>query len=109
MKTIALVISMAFTISVSSQVSIIPQPESINLGNGTFMLPINAGIISTNGISVAGLKKCIPITRDLFSHAEAIDTIESDEVLDARMQLLSTTPSIILKSFFFFVKTFTGY
>ena len=40
---------MAFTISVSSQVSIIPQPESINLGNGTFMLPINAGIISTTG------------------------------------------------------------
>jgi len=47
MKTIALFISLAFTSVTYSQVNIIPQPESINIGTGTFILPINAEIIST--------------------------------------------------------------
>src|SRR5688572_18580288 len=46
MRTIALIISFVFTSLVYSQVSIIPQPESIKLGNGTFMLPTNAQILS---------------------------------------------------------------
>src|SRR5258705_7859964 len=46
MRTIALIICLAFTTVVYSQVNIIPQPESINMGNGAFLLPINAGIIS---------------------------------------------------------------
>jgi hexosaminidase len=58
MRTIALIISLAFCPAVYSQVNIIPQPESINMGNGTFMLPINAGIISTTGNN-ANFKKSI--------------------------------------------------
>jgi hypothetical protein len=49
MRTLALIISLAFSSFVYSQVSIIPQPESVNMGNGTFILPVNAGIISTTG------------------------------------------------------------
>src|SRR5258705_7789338 len=58
MKTIALAIAFGFSSFIYSQVSIIPQPESINMGNGTFMLPINAGIISTTGDN-ANFKKSI--------------------------------------------------
>ena len=49
MRTIALVISLVFTTVVSAQVNIIPQPESINMGVGTFILPTNAAIISATG------------------------------------------------------------
>ncbi|TMI97777.1 MAG: beta-N-acetylhexosaminidase [Bacteroidetes bacterium] len=49
MRTFALIISFAFSTIIYSQVSIIPQPESINMGNGTFTLPINASITSTTG------------------------------------------------------------
>jgi len=49
MRTLALIISLAFSSFIYAQVSIIPQPESVNIGNGTFILPVNAGIISTTG------------------------------------------------------------
>jgi hexosaminidase len=49
MRTLALIISLAVSPFIYSQVSIIPQPESVNMGNGTFILPVNAGIISTTG------------------------------------------------------------
>jgi len=49
MRTLALIISLAFSSIIYSQVSIIPQPESVNMGNGAYTLPINAGIISTTG------------------------------------------------------------
>src|SRR5215204_2253294 len=58
MRMIALVISLAFGSVIYSQVNIIPQPESINMGNGAFTLPINAGIISTTGEN-ANFKKSI--------------------------------------------------
>jgi len=47
MRTLALIINLAFSTIIYSQVSIIPQPESVNMGKGAFTLPINAGIIST--------------------------------------------------------------
>jgi len=47
MRTIALFISLAFTSVIYSQVDIIPQPADIKMSAGTFMLPINAGIIAT--------------------------------------------------------------
>ena len=56
-----------------------------------------AGIISTSGINGAGLKKCIPITRSACSHAEAIEAIEREDVLEARIQSLSTISSIFEK------------
>ena len=58
MRTIALIISLAFSSIIYSQVNIIPQPESINMGNGAFILPVNAGIISTTGEN-ANFKKSI--------------------------------------------------
>src|SRR5215204_1584546 len=58
MRMIALIISLAVCPVIYSQVNIIPQPASINMGNATFMLPINAGIISTTGDN-ANFKKSI--------------------------------------------------
>ncbi|HEU5166957.1 MAG TPA: hypothetical protein VFU29_15510, partial [Chitinophagaceae bacterium] len=49
MRTIALFISLAISTVVSAQVNIIPQPASINVGVGTFILPTNAAIISATG------------------------------------------------------------
>ncbi len=46
MRTLTLIISLAVTTFIYSQVSIIPQPESIKMGTGTFMLPTNAVILS---------------------------------------------------------------
>ena len=51
------------------------------------------GIISTNGIIGAGLKKCIPITRSAFLHAEAIDAIDKEDVLVAKIQSSETIRS----------------
>ncbi|HET6768398.1 MAG TPA: beta-N-acetylhexosaminidase, partial [Chitinophagaceae bacterium] len=46
MRTLALVISLGFTTVIYSQVSIIPQPESIQMRTGTFMLPTSAVVLS---------------------------------------------------------------
>ncbi len=46
MKTIVLIFCLALTTVIYSQVSIIPQPASIKMGSGTFMLPANAAILS---------------------------------------------------------------
>ena len=45
MRTIALIISLGFATVIYSQVSIIPQPESVKMGIGTFKFPINTGIV----------------------------------------------------------------
>jgi hexosaminidase len=47
MRTIALIFGLGLSTVIYSQVNIIPQPESINMGTGTFSLPINAEIISS--------------------------------------------------------------
>jgi hexosaminidase len=58
MRTIALIVSFAFSSIIYPQVSIIPQPESINLGNGNFILPINAEIIATTD-NISNFKKSV--------------------------------------------------
>jgi hypothetical protein len=45
---------------------------------------------STNCITGAGLKKCIPITRSDFSQELAIDVIDNDDVFDAKIQFSET-------------------
>src|SRR3954471_4401859 len=44
-----------------------------------------AAMISTKGMTGAGLKKCIPTTRSGFFAAEAMEGMEREEVLVARM------------------------
>ena len=43
-------------------------------------------MISTRGMTGAGLKKCTPRTRSGFAQADAIPAIGSDDVLVARTQ-----------------------
>ena len=56
-------------------------------------------MISTSGISGAGLKKCIPTTLSEFLHDEAIEAMDREDVFDAIIQLLSTNFSISEKLF----------
>ena len=63
-----------------------------------------AGIISTNGINGAGLKKWIPITRSEFWQAAAIDAIDNDDVFDANIQSGLTIVSNCLNTDFLMSK-----
>ena len=56
------------------------------------------GIISTNGITGAGLKKCIPITLSGNLQDDAIEVTEREDVFVARMvdsgQMTSSSENI---------------
>ncbi|MNL57551.1 hypothetical protein D3C87_1811250 [compost metagenome] len=60
-----------------------------------------AGMISTRAITGAGLKKWIPITLSDFLQAAAIEAIDREEVLEARIQLSCTKASSCAKTAFF--------
>src|SRR4030095_8861612 len=57
MRTIALVISLAFCSVIYSQVNIIPQPESVKMGAGTFMLTVNVPITTKANTNYIRLQK----------------------------------------------------
>ena len=59
-----------------------------------------AGIISTNFIKGAGLKKCKPINRSGILTDAARDVMDREEVLDARMQSFETILLNSVKTFF---------
>jgi hypothetical protein len=51
------------------------------------------GIISTKGMSGAGLKKCIPIIRSAIFKDAPIEAMDKDDVFVARIQCSETTSS----------------
>ncbi|OPZ52821.1 MAG: hypothetical protein BWY91_02165 [bacterium ADurb.BinA028] len=58
-------------------------------------------ITSTNAMTVAGLKKCMPSTREGFLVATAISVTDSEDVLVARTASSATTSSRAAKICFF--------
>ena len=57
-----------------------------------------AGTISTSGITGAGLKKCMPMTRSACAHAAASAAMDSDEVFVASTHSRGTISSSAAKS-----------